>query len=92
LLIRHNFLSAVGLSPGAVLDDLEPVDYRTERIIYSLSHICIHGPLKAHEAGFREWLAEQGCCVPSVRYQLELMDDLSRWLTRRCTGHWNGRR
>jgi hypothetical protein len=82
----------VGLSPGAVLDDLEPVDYRTERIIYSLSHICIHGPLKAYEAGFLEWLAEQGCCVPSVRYQLELMDDLSRWLTRRCTGHWNGRR
>ncbi len=54
--------------------------------MYSLSHICIHGPLKAHEAGFREWLAEHGCCVPSVRYQLELMDDLSRWLTRHGAG------
>src|SRR6266568_2231047 len=86
LLFRHNFLSAVGLSPGAVLDDPESVDYRTERIMYSLSHICIHGPLKAHEAGFREWLAEHGCCVPSVRYQLELMDDLSRWLTRHGAG------
>src|SRR6266568_1954968 len=86
LLFRHNFLSAVGLSPGAVLDDPESVDYRTERIMYSLSHRCIHGPLKTHEAGFREWLAEHGCCVPSVRYQLELMDDLSRWLTRHGAG------
>ena len=54
--------------------------------MYSLSQIGVHGPLKPHEAGFRGWLAGQGCCVPSARYQLELMDDLSRWLTRHGAG------
>lgn len=54
--------------------------------MYSLSQMCVHGPLRPYEAGFRGWLAGQGCCVPSARYQLELMDDLSRWLTRHGAG------